>query len=199
MENFINDIIYEINRIDTSMLIWLNRHHCELLDFLMPMFTNWCFWIPLYVMCICYIYKNKGIRLGIIIILCCMVSVAISDWLGGSVLRILIGRLRPSNLENEISGLVHTVNGYRGGRFGFPSCHAANVSALIVMLSLFIRKRFFIIFGIVWLLFICYTRIYLGVHYPGDIIGGVLLGLCVSLFVYVVYRVVGSWIFGSMK
>ena len=86
---------------------------------------------------------------------------------------------------NPISDMVHIVNGHRGGRYGFPSCHAANTFGLAFFVWFLFRKRWLTVFMMGWALLTCYSRVYLGVHYPGDLIAGTLVGLIAA---YIVYR-----------
>ena len=81
--------------------------------------------------------------------------------------------------------MVHIVNGHRGGRYGFPSCHAANTFGLAFFVWFLFRKRWLTVFMMGWALLTCYSRVYLGVHYPGDLIAGTLVGLIAA---YIVYR-----------
>lgn len=106
---------------------------------------------------------------------------------GASLIRPEVARLRPSNLENPLSEMVHIVNGYRGGSYGFPSCHAANTFGLAFFVVYLFRSRLLSTFILVWALVTCYSRAYLGVHYPGDLLAGAVLGfvgasLCYGLF-----------------
>jgi len=93
-----------------------------------------------------------------------------------------VQRFRPTHQEN-ISDLVYTVNDYKGGDFGFLSSHASNSFALAVFLiSIFGKQlKYFTPLIIFWAVLISYSRIYLGVHYPGDIIAGALLGSILGL------------------
>lgn len=93
-----------------------------------------------------------------------------------SVIRPVVARLRPANLENPIVDMVYIVNGYRGGSYGFPSCHAANSFGLAMYVIFLCRKRWLSFFIVAWAILNCYTRIYLGVHYPGDLIVGAIIG-----------------------
>lgn len=110
-----------------------------------------------------------------------------ADQVGATVIRPVVCRLRPANLENPISEFVQIVNGYRGGRYGFPSCHAANTFGLAFFLFYLFRNRALNWFIMLWAVVTCYSRSYLGVHYPGDLLVGAFVGfvgasLCYWLF-----------------
>ena len=98
----------------------------------------------------------------------------------------MVARWRPTH-DPEIGSLIDTVNGYRGGNYGFFSAHAANTFSLAVFFSLLMRHRLFVCFMVGWSLTNCYTRLYLGVHYPGDITVGLLWGGFVGWLVYRLY------------
>ena len=101
--------------------------------------------------------------------------------------------LRPANPENPISDLVHIVNGYRGGRYGFPSCHAANTFGAGLLPDA--RRPPQGVDGAArgWALVTCYSRAYLGVHYPGDLLAGALLGLAGAALCYTLFRLVARY------
>jgi undecaprenyl-diphosphatase len=95
-----------------------------------------------------------------------------------------VARLRPSNLQNPISDVVHVVNGYRGGNYSFPSAHAANSWGLAIFITMLFRNRWLSISMILWALLTCYSRMYLGVHYFGDLLIGMLIGCLGACIVY---------------
>ena len=87
----------------------------------------------------------------------------------------------PSNPENPLSEMVHIVGGYRGGSYGFPSCHAANSFALASFLILLFANRKLSLFIFAWAVLNSYSRVYLGVHYPGDLLVGAIIGTAAGL------------------
>lgn len=98
-----------------------------------------------------------------------------------ALIRPEVCRLRPSNPENPLSEMVHIVGGYRGGSYGFPSCHAANSFALASFLTLLFANRKLSLFIFAWAVLNSYSRVYLGVHYPGDLLVGAIIGTAAGL------------------
>ena len=99
----------------------------------------------------------------------------------------MVARLRPTH-DPAIADMIHTVNGYRGGRYGFVSSHSANAFAVVVFTSLVVRRRIYTVLTLIWALLTAYSRVYLGVHYVGDVVCGAVLGIFVALVVYGVFR-----------
>ncbi|MCM1521644.1 MAG: phosphatase PAP2 family protein [Muribaculaceae bacterium] len=178
-----------IETIDTELLLFINGLHCEAMDIFMLTITNKWFWVPFYVLLLVYVVREKRTVSGA---LWCVVSIALAvtlaDQIGAGELRESVARLRPANLDNPISPLVHVVDNYRGGRYGFPSCHAANSFALAVFMWLTFRKRIVAWVLFPWTLLQCYSRAYLGVHYPGDLLMGATLGSLCACGVYYIPR-----------
>src|SRR6478736_4351745 len=134
------------------------------------------FWIPLYLFLIYLIFKNFSTR-GWLILAGATLSILLADQITSTLMKPFFARLRPSQ-EPSLQGIVHLVNDYKGGLYGFASSHAANTFATALFVWLLFRKKYkWIVFVFAWAILMTYTRIYLGVHYPGDILVGGIVGL----------------------
>lgn len=174
--------------LDTEVFLLFNGLHHGLMDVFMYCFSSRWVWVPLYLATFLMIMYCFGWKVGFMLFLCTVAAVAISDQACATFIRPFMERLRPANLENPISSLVHIVDNYRGGRYGFPSCHAANTFAFATIITLALPTKRLMVFLYAWALMNCYSRIYLGVHYPGDLIVGALIGTLSGILCYYAFR-----------
>ncbi|MCM1162852.1 MAG: phosphatase PAP2 family protein [Muribaculaceae bacterium] len=189
-----------IETIDTQLLLMINGLHCQIMDTIMITITNKWFWVPFYLLLLAYVIREKRTSLGALwCVLSIVLAVAMADQIGAGTLRESVARLRPANLDNPISPLVHVVDNYRGGRYGFPSCHAANSFALAVFMWLTFRRKAVAWVMFPWALLQCYSRAYLGVHYPGDLLVGALLGSLCASCVYWAPRLLGPQLISRIE
>lgn len=177
-------ILENIIELDTWLLLQVNGFNHEIADPFIKAFSGKGIWVPFYISIAATLWWLYGWRRALIFILAIGVAVGLSDFTCASIIRPLVQRLRPTHPDNAISELVHIVNGYRSGNYGFPSCHATNAVALALFTSLVIRRRAYVACISLWALAQCYSRLYLGVHYPGDLFAGALIGAVYSLICY---------------
>ena len=176
-----------LNHLDKSFFLFLNGINSQSTDAFMFIISQkaWV-WLPLHLLSLYLLFKSKGKNIWLPL-LAIIIIIVFSDQIASSIIKPLVQRLRPTH-DSSIASLVHIVNGYKGGRYGFVSSHAANSISIAIFLTLVIRKKWFTYLIVGWALLVSYTRIYLGVHYPGDILGGFVVGALVSLVVYYLYR-----------
>ncbi len=168
--------------IDRSLLLWINSFHTAMGDVFMPIYTDKLLWMPLYLFLVYYLFKSYGKRAWWILLVF-LLCVGCADFVSSSILKPWVARSRPSQVS-ELEGVVHIVNGYKSGRFGFVSSHAANTMVVATLFTLLTRDTLNSVVLYMWCILNCYSRIYLGVHYPGDILGGILVGGIIAVVGY---------------
>lgn len=156
--------------IDTKWLIGINNMHTEFLDVLMWWISDKYIWIPFYLFLLVFIAVNMK-REAIPMIMVIFLLILCSDQLASGIIKPWIHRLRPSH-NPEIESLLHYVNNYRGGQYGFISSHAMNAFSLSFFMIFSLRdiRWWLSVLLLVWAISIAYSRVYLGVHYPSDVI-----------------------------
>jgi undecaprenyl-diphosphatase len=166
----------ELLKMDTDLLLFFNSLHADWLDPVAIIVTKTEAWIPLYLFLVYLLIRNykKEAWMPVVGI---AVTILLADQITSGLMKPYFARLRPSQ-EPALQGLIHLVNGYKGGSFSFASSHAANTLGTATFFWLFFRSQY----RWIWLLFIwafimTYTRLYLGVHYPTDILVGGIIGI----------------------
>lgn len=177
-------ILEILNEIDGQILLAVNSCHAPFWDEFMYGFSGRVIWVGLYVAIFAALVWRFGWQRALAYGVGAGLVVLFADQICASVIRPFCERLRPSNLDNPLSQYVHIVNGKRGGAFGFPSCHAANTVGAAVYMSLIFRRRRFVIFIALWAFVTCWSRMYLGVHYLGDLFVGAIVGTVGGLLSY---------------
>ncbi|MFV0398384.1 MAG: phosphatase PAP2 family protein [Bacteroidales bacterium] len=182
-------MIETLNQLDTKVTIALNSLHCSACDGFFYLYTQSWVWIPLYLVLVFLIWKQYRVK-GIYFILLIILSVGLSDFIASGIFKPWVQRLRPSH-EPALSNIIHIVNNYRGGQFGFFSSHAANSFSLATFVSLILYKQYrllpYLLF--IWAVLNAYSRLYLGVHYLGDLLVGAATGTIISLLLFCFSRI----------
>jgi undecaprenyl-diphosphatase len=182
-------VIETLEQFDSDLFLVLNSPHSDFLDTLMWYISTTWLWIPVYAFMLFYAFKKGRFKFAATILGGVLLCVLFADLSSVHLFKNVFLRYRPSH-NLEIMDLVKTVtkpNGqvYLGGQFGFVSSHAANIGAITTfILFSFIKfnKKWFIL--LFWAALVMYSRIYLGVHYPGDILGGAVLGFLIGFLIY---------------
>lgn len=183
-------MIANLAELDEQLFIALNGLHAPWLDGIMMMVSGNVIWLPLYAFLLYHIARLRSDAW--VALLCVVLTITICDQLTSTIIKPWVARPRPT-WNDALMHLVHTVDGYRGGNFGFPSSHAANTFGVAVLLNLVLRKRW-VLCLFLWAAWVSYSRIYLGVHYPGDVLVGALIGSACGWLVYRVYLAITLYV-----
>ena len=174
-------MFYEL---DLALLHFFNGSQSAIYDQFILTLTNGLTWIPLYIALFIMVLKNNESMSQIFIIVgCCALGVIFSAGLDDLVIKPLVARPRPTQ-DLVVKYTIDTALGYRESNFSFFSAHAANTFTVAIYMIFLVRDRAFTIAMALWSLFNCYTRLYLGVHYPSDILCGLLFGAIVGSVAY---------------
>jgi len=179
--------IQQLIQYDKSAFLALNGSDSTFWDGFMWVYTSTTVWIPLALVLLYVIIRNNKLKEALLIILLIAITITICDRVSSGVFKPIFKRFRPAQ-DPEFMYLVDIIHGYRGGRYGFISSHAANTFGLVTFTSFLFRRKEYTFAFLFWAIITCYSRIYLGVHYLGDIICGAILGFISGLLVYYIYK-----------
>jgi undecaprenyl-diphosphatase len=188
-------MLEQLLHIDTEVLLAINGWHAPWADRLMWIVSAKTTWIPLYLLLVGLLvwryYKPamtsvkwlQRVPACVVMIVVIGLAVGAADFIASGILKDWVARPRPSRVP-ELEGVLHLVNNYRSGQYGFVSSHASTTMACAVLFSLIWRNKIATVGLMLWVAINCYSRMYLGVHYPLDIIGGLVVGTIVAVVAY---------------
>ena len=188
-------MLEQLLHIDTEILLAINGWHAPWADTLMWIVSAKTTWIPLYLLLIGLLvwrYRQPAptpikwlqkVPACVVMIVVIGLAVGAADFIASGILKDWVARPRPSRVP-ELEGVLHLVNGYKSGQYGFVSSHAANTMAVALLFSLIWRNKIATCGLMLWVAANCYSRMYLGVHYPTDILGGLIVGSLVAVAGY---------------
>ena len=174
-----------LKNIDTRLFLFFNGNHTFIMDSVMNIAGNKFTWIPLYALLLFFVWKKTQSKMWLVV-LSVAILITFSDQISVHLFKETFQRYRPCH-NLLLQGKVHLLNGECGGMYGFVSSHAANAFALITFLIFFFRRIDFALCMYLWASFVCYSRVYAGVHYPFDIMGGMMLGIILGAIGYKIY------------
>ena len=203
-------MLKQLIHIDTEILLAIDGWHAPWADTLMWIISAKATWIPLYVLLIGLLiwrYRQpvptavkwlQRVPACVVMIVVIALAVGAADFIASGILKEWVARPRPTRVP-ELEGVLHLVNGYKSGRYGFVSSHAANTMACGLLFSLIWRKKITTCGLMLWVAANCYSRMYLGVHYPLDILGGLIVGALVAWGAFVMLKSLGVVYGASVK
>lgn len=175
---------------DQEVLLLINGANSPFLDNLMSLISGKLTWVPLYLVILYEFHRRLRFSKQLFFVLATVgLTFFLTDFCCSHIIRPMFMRLRPVCVDNPIHTLVHAVEGYRTHTsYGFPSCHASNTFGLSALVWLYFRNRWNTLAMFLWATVMCYSRVYIGVHYPGDVLCGAILGLLIGGNIYFLSR-----------
>ncbi|MDO4510775.1 MAG: phosphatase PAP2 family protein [Bacteroidales bacterium] len=171
-----------LQQLDAQLLCALNGMNCPYADQLMWLISGKFSSALIVIVLLALLARHRQWRNMITLLLAIALVVVLADRVSSGIIKPLVERLRPTH-NPELQGMVHIVNDYRGGLYGFVSSHAANLFGIATLISMVMKNRGTWIAMLSWAAIVSYSRIYLGVHYPGDIVGGIAVGMAAAVAV----------------
>ncbi len=181
-----NEILNILTETDNQLLLMLNGWHCAFADNFMMLVSSRFAWTLFYVSFLFVMFRNYPRRAAVTCLVAIIAIIVLCDQTASGIIKPLAERLRPSNPANPISPLVNIVKGYRGGPYGFPSSHAANSWGMAFFAMYLVRNAKLNTMLMLWAAVVSYSRIYMGVHYPGDIMVGISIGFVYATLCYAI-------------
>ena len=180
----------KLEELDRSLIVYLNGIHNPMFDTIMHYVSGKLIWAPLFLWVLYLVFTKYNLKTLLIFILSAGLTVLLADRISVELFKNVFERLRPCH-NGEIGQLMHLYDDHCGGQFGFVSSHATNFFGLAVLFALVLKNK---VKGIVplmlfWAALIGYSRIYLGVHYPADVVGGAILGSIIGFLTYYIFLV----------
>lgn len=183
-------ILEYLNKIDTELFLAINGKHNAFFDLIMYWASDKLFWIPFYALLLILLIRIYK-RFTIYILVAITVTITLCDQTASGILKNLVKRYRPSH-EPDLAPLIHLSKAGAGGDYGFVSSHSANAFGLLTFLFFLLPAKYngMKIVLLFWALLVSYSRIYNGVHYPFDIIGGALVGILYGSLIWIIFKAI---------
>lgn len=182
-----------LKSIDIFITLIINNLHSPIFDVIMFYISKTFIWIPFYLGILFFILRKEKKKIWFSIIFLALL-IFLTDKISVLAFKDVFQRLRPCH-NPDLQNLIHTVDQHCGGKYGFVSSHATNVFGTAMFTLLFFQKKWFTFVILIWATLVSYSRIYLGVHFFGDVFCGAILGMIIGFLTFFIYKRLYSHIF----
>ncbi len=181
-------MLEQLINIDKTISLYINSLHTPFFDEFMWLVSGKYTWLPFYLLILYMVYKKAdNLKQFLFFLLFVAILITLTDQASVHLFKNVFKRLRPCHC-NEIKNMIHLVNNHCGGKYGFISSHSTNAFGLFVFVSLFFKRKKLTIIFILSASLVAFSRVYLGVHYFGDIIAGAIVGTLIAFIVYFAFK-----------
>lgn len=177
-------------QLDREILLAINGFNNPIVDHIMVFISAKWSGIPIYAAVLYMLFKKQKIKVAAIMTAAVLITFALTDWCSVHLIKNTLERYRPG-WDPYVQEAIRLLEG-KGGRYGFVSTHAANFFGFAMISVKLLKRKWYTWFIFIWSIAVAYSRVYVGKHFPGDVVCGAMFGILVGYLVLTIYRAIAK-------